>query len=387
MQMKRSWWIGLAALVLLGAWWALSRRQPVAVEIGIVGTGPLRITVDETGNTRARDHLDVSAVVTGRFVPSGVKVGDSVSGASLIGTLYPAPLDATAQAQARAHLGALEAAERQAAAHLKVAQGAAEDARRTLGRTERLAATGSVSEQDLERARLASDAAASDVDAARQLQREASFELASGRSLVASFSDGAGSAIRVLAHRGGRILRLYEEHERVVAAGTPLVQVGDPAELELVIPVLSEEAPRIHRGAEVRFTASTARDTLLGRVTLVEPAAFTKISALGVEEQRVNIIASVPARSGLGDQYRVEARITVWESGAVLRVPTAALVREGDAWAVFVVREGRARRAAVSIGERGTEMAEVRGGLESGTPVILYPADRIADGTRVRAGR
>lgn len=386
--MRMKWWLaGSAALALGGAWFVFGRTRPLEVEVATVGTGPLRITVDELGTTRARDHLDVSAVVSGRFVPSGVRVGDSVSGTTLIGMLYPAPLDRTAQAQARAHVGALEAAVRQAAAQIKVAEGAAADAARSLGRTERLAASGSVSEQDLERARLAAEATASDVEAARQRRREAEFELASARTLVASFSDGASSAIRVLAHRSGRILRLYEEHERVVPAGAPLVQVGDPQDLELVIPVLSEEATRIRRGADVLFTAGRTRDTLIGRVTLVEPQAFTKLSALGVEEQRVNMIASVPPSSGLGDQYRVDARITVWEARSLLRVPTAALVRDGAAWSVFRVVDGRARRTAVTIGERGTEMAEVRGGLEPAAEVILYPADRVADGTRVRPER
>jgi HlyD family secretion protein len=372
-------------VALAGAAAVIASRRPMEVDVAAVRTGALRVTVDEAGTTRVRRHTDVSSPITGRFVPSGLRVGDSVGAGSVVGLVHPAPLDRAAQDQARARLGAVEAAQRQAETRVQVARGASDDAARTLSRLERVAQAGGVSAQELERVRTAAEAAASDLEAARQRERESAFEFQSARSVVASFEAGARDAIRVVASRSGRVLHLYEEHERVVTAGTPLVQVADPGDLELVIPVLSGDATRVKPGAEVRFTAGAQGDTLVGRVMLVEPSAFTKVSALGVEEQRVNVVASVPRAAGrLGDQYRVDARITVWESSGVTLVPPGALVRDGNAWSVFAVERGRARRKTVQLGERGTDAVEVREGLKPGEQVVVYPGDRVADGASVR---
>jgi HlyD family secretion protein len=183
----------------------------------------------------------------------------------------------------------------------------------------------------------------------------------------------------------GSVLRVLEESERIVAAGTPLLEIGNPEDLEIVVDVLSTDAVRIHPGTEARIEEWGGAGALRARVRLVEPSAFTKISALGVEEQRVNVIADLlePA-PGLGDGFRVEARIRVWQAADVLLVPASALFRAGESWAVFVVEDGVARRREIELGERGGTSAEIRANLAEGETVVLHPSDRLRDGARVK---
>jgi HlyD family secretion protein len=206
---------------------------------------------------------------------------------------------------------------------------------------------------------------------------------------VPGASDGgcAGSAcFHVLSPINGRVLRVLEESQRIVPAGLPLLVVGDPSRLEIVVDVLSTDAVRIRPGATLFVEDWGGEQALEARVRRVEPSGFTKTSALGVEEQRVNVIADLlePA-PGLGDGYRVEARIVVWEADNVLRVPASALFRQGQRWSVFVLDAGRARLRAVDVGERGTLQVQVLGGLSEGERVVVHPSDRVADGVRVEA--
>ncbi len=213
----------------------------------------------------------------------------------------------------------------------------------------------------------------------------ARFDASAARSVV-SLLNGQARAITIAAPVEGQILHLYEEHQRVVPPGTILADVGDPRDLEVVVPLLTADAMRVTVGADVRMMLATGTDTLRGRVTRIEPAAFTKVSALGVDEQRVNIVVSAPTRAAhLGDRYRVEAAVTVWESARVLRVPTAALVRDADQWSVFVIQSGRAVRRVVRIGERNDEFAQLLSGLTDADRVVLYPGDQITPGVRVVA--
>jgi HlyD family secretion protein len=180
-------------------------------------------------------------------------------------------------------------------------------------------------------------------------------------------------------------LRVPERSERVVAAGTPLLEIGDPAALEIVVDVLSPDAVRIRPGARMLLERWGGGSPLTARVRRVEPSGFRKVSTLGVEEQRVNVIGDLEAApEGLGDGFRVEARIVVFESPDVVRVPASALFRRGEDFAVFVVERGSARRRAVDVGERGSGLAEIRAGLVPGERVIVHPSDRIEDGVRVR---
>lgn len=375
----------LVVLVVLAVIW--SRTRPIEVETATVGEGVLRVTVNEEGTTRVRDHADISAPVNGRWVPRAVRPGDKVSSGGTLGAVYPAPMDEATKAQVRAQLGAALAAERDAVAQQGAAEAAFNEATRTLQRLEALYEAGGVALQDVERARTAHEQHRAAHNAAVQRLAATRYEVTSARAAVAA-ANGNLQPVTVKSPLAGTVLRLFEEHERVVMAGTPLLEVGDPNDLEVVIPVLSGDAARIKEGAAVAVALGQQTDTIRGTVKRVEPAAFTRISSLGVEEQRVNVIATIPSTAfHVGDQFRIQARITVWESNNALRVPTAALMRLGNDWFVFVVDGARARRRMVTVGERTADFAEVREGLAAGDQVVVYPGDIVSDGTRVKAAQ
>jgi HlyD family secretion protein len=226
--------------------------------------------------------------------------------------------------------------------------------------------------------------------------KEEAFALSSLRQAEAELAESSSPSVgtnstclarEIKAPSSGRVLRVYEENARVVAAGTPLVEIGNPAELEVVIEVLSRDGAAIPADAKVEFDQWGGTEPLLGRVRLVEPAAFTKVSALGVEEQRVNVIADLltppEQRANVGDSFRVEAKIIIWEDRDALKVPAGALFRHGDDWAVFTLSDARARLRSVKVGRSSGTETQVLSGLEPGNPVILYPSSRVHDGQRV----
>lgn len=385
MTMSRRWWYAAAIGVVALGWFAMGRRRAIDVDVGVVSVGPLRTSIGESGTTRVRGHADVSAPVAGRWVPSALRAGDPVRAGTKLGTLFPAPLDATTRAQAEARLGAAEAAQREAETRVTSARTALDDAARSLARIERVAEAGGVSPQDLERARDAVTERRSEFEGAQLRARAARYERDVARAVVVP---GDRQGMPIASPVNGTLLRLFEEHERVVAPGSPLAEVGDPADLEVIVPLLTTDASRVRVGATVILSFGAAGDTVRGLVTRIEPSAFTKLSALGVEEQRVNLVVTAPATDmHVGDQYRVNAKVTVWEAARVLRVPVGALVRDGANWLVYVVANGRAARRSVSIGERSEELAEVRSGVSDGESVVLYPHETIRDGVRVRVMR
>lgn len=363
----------------------------VAVETATVDEGPLTVAVHEVGTTRVRAHADVNAPVAGRWVPGPLRVGDAVANGARLGVLHPVPLDASARQQAEARLGAAEAALREMETRVTAARSTLDESERDRQRAETLGAAGGLSAQTVERARAAAVEARSALDGALARVRSAAYEREQARAVLAP---ARGGGLPITAPFGGVLLRLYEEHERVVPVGMPLAEVGDAHDLEVVVPVLTSDALRIAEGAEVRvifgeadgLRAESTADTLRGQVRLVEPTAFTKISALGVEEQRVNVVVAVPAtHQQVGDGWRVETLLTVWSSPQVLRVPTSALVRDGTQWFTWVVQRGRAARRMLQLGQVSDRLAEVRGGLARGDVVVLFPGDAVADGVRVRA--
>lgn len=392
--MRRTWsWKRAASVLALAAGGALLyyalRPEPVAVQLGAVRRGPLRVTIEEDGETRVRERYVLTAPVAGRLVRLQCEEGDPVEAGAVVARLYPLPLDPRSQEEAAAHLRAVEAARRAAEARLGQARTALDKARRDLARDEQLAAEGLISHQDLERSRVTERTAALERDAARHGLQAAEYEVRTARAALLgaeAVGDGAGRSVAIRAPVAGKVLRVYQECERSVAVGAPILEVGDPSELEIVLDVLTEDAARIPAGAPMLVAAGA--DTFAARVRLVEPSAFTKVSALGVDEQRVNVIGDFLEPAGsLGDRYRVEGRIAVWEAEDVLKVPTSALFRQGEGWAVFTLANGRARARAVSIGHRGAFEAEVLGGLEEGDAVVLYPSDRLNDGSRVKVSR
>ncbi|MEP0548179.1 MAG: HlyD family efflux transporter periplasmic adaptor subunit [Rhodothermales bacterium] len=402
---KRTRWIliGVAAAVVLLVLSLTASDGGIEVEAVRVERGPLSVAVVEEGRTRVRDRYVVAAPVTGRLARIAVDEGDPVAEGDLIARLYPTPTDSRTLGVARAQAAAAEARRREAIARLDEAQARAEQLEREAARTAALVADSILSNQEGEQAALAVATARQQVRAAEATRRAAEADLAAARAALTGASpQDEGLAVPVYAPSAGRVLRVLEENERVVPAGTPLVEIGDvgggyveegsggsstaTGGLEVVVDVLSEDAVRIAPGAPIRIEEWGGDGTLEGRVRLVEPDAFTEVSALGVEEQRVNVIADLfdPPPS-LGAGYRVEAHIVTWQGEGVLTVPTSALFQREGTWAVFAVEDGEAALRTVRVGHRSAEAAEIVEGLAEGDAVILFPSDQIEDGVRVRS--
>lgn len=364
----------LLVLVLLGL-----RPAPTPVETARAVVGPLRATVSEEGKTRIRQRYVVSAPVSGQLRRIPFKPGAEVqAGATVVAVIDPlpaSPLDERNRALA-------EARRDTARLQLDKSRAAHELARNELKRIRQMFDAGTVSPQELDAAQLRETAAARDVVAAEGALRAAEAELA-----VA----GPGSAaapVEVKADATGRVLRVFQESERAVAPGTPLLEIGDPADLEVVVEMLSRDGAAIAAGAPVVLEQWGGPAPLEGRVRLVEPAAFTKISALGVEEQRVYVVADITSPRdqwrSLGDNFRVEARVVTWESASVLKVPVSGVFRQGADWAAYVVRGGQAELVPVQVGRSSGTEVQVTAGLKEGDEVILYPGGRIKPGQRVK---
>jgi len=370
----------LLALIIAGLW-----PQPVSVEMATASVGALRATVDEEGKTRIKQRYFVSAPVTGqlRRIPwkagAEVRAGETVI--AVIDPLSPSLLDARSRAQAEARrTTAVAQLERARAAHVFAAS--------ELKRVKMLSDEKTVSVQELEGAQWRETSSSRELAAAESALRQAEAELAEFSVAGTGNEVAATAPVEVKAPASGRVLRVFEESSRVVSGGTPLVELGDPADLEVVIDVLSRDGAVILPGTRVELEQWGGGEPLLAKVRLVEPAAFTKVSALGVEEQRVNVIADLVTPAGqrfnLGDSFRVEARIVVWETADALKVPAGALFRRGAQWAVFVVSGKRARLQPVKVGRASASETQVLDGLKNGDAVILYPGDRVRDGARVK---
>ena len=354
--------------------------------------------MDEEGKTRVRERFVVAAPVAGRLDRITLDEGDPVKPGTVLAHLHPAPLDPRSRAEARARLEAAEAARREAAATVRKARAGLEQAARNEDRARRLAEAGTLSKQAREDAELERTTRAQELEAALFAERAADFQAqAAGATLMEAGEEPEGTqalvnvcgesirgCLEMRCPVSGRVLRVYEESQRVVPAGTPLLEVGDPAAIEIVVDLLSTDAVKVRPGDAVIVEHWGGEGALRARVRRIEPSGFTKISALGVEEQRVNVIADFVDPPGpLGDGYRLEARIVVWEGKATLKIPSSALFRRGDQWNAFVVESGRARRREVEVGHFAAREAEIRSGLSPGETVILHPGDRIDEGVRV----
>ena len=387
---KRTRWIliGAAALLLLIVAVISMSSLGLEVETIRIGRDTLRVAVTEEGRTRVLERYVVAAPVSGRLTRIPLKEGDDVRSGMLVAQIFPTPESPRNVGVVRAQIIGAEAQRRASAARVVDAEVQAEQAAREEQRYRSLLQDSVVSRQEYEQFQLASNSARQRVAAARSSLRAAEADVAAHRAaLVGSNPQSAtGPAVQVYAPNTGRVLRLLEESERVILAGTPLVEIGDAEGLEIVIDVLSEDAVQINPSAPVLIEAWGGEETLHGEVRLVEPAAFTEVSALGVEEQRVNVIVDLfDAPPNLGAGYRVEAKIVTWVAADALTVPTNALFQENGTWTVFVVESGRAARRTVRIGSRSAESAEVLDGLEEGDKVILFPSDLVDDGVKVNA--
>jgi HlyD family secretion protein len=333
----------------------------------------------------------VSAPVAGRVARIELHEGDRVERDQVVTEIWSLPLSAREREEQLSRISGAEAVERQAAQRVRHAQADYEQAQRERVRVEQLAKSGFASQQQREQAAVLATTSANELEAARFQVRAAEAEAAAARAALLAIDASPraeGAPVKVRAPSAGKVLRIPERSERVVAAGTPLLTLGDPAALEIVIDVLSNEAVKVAPGMPVLLTGWGGAQALRAQVRLVEPFGFTKVSALGVEEQRVNVIADFVDPPGpLGDGYRVDAKIVLWSSEDVLRVPSSAAFRQGEGWSVFVVDAGRARRRTVSIGQRGALEVEVADGLAPGEVVIRQPPNDVDDGCGAVAPR
>jgi HlyD family secretion protein len=383
---RRVLW-GIGIVVVLGGVGWMMRPEPIVVETALVVRGNLRVTVDGDARARVRSRYVVTAPIAGRLERIALMEGDSVRRGDAVGRMMPAPLDPQAELQARARVSGAEALQREAEAHVRQARLAAEQAERDAARARTLEKAGAIAPVQREQAELAASARQDDVAAAEQRARAAAADVeGSHAALIAADRVAAGDVVvAIRAPASGRVLRILERSERVVAPGTPIIELGDPSSMEVVMDVLSGDALRIARGDAVSFDGALGENGLRGRVRRVEPAATTRISALGVEEQRVDVIIDLlTSAASLGDGYRVDASIQIWQGSNVLTVPSSALFRDGDAWAAFVVRDQRVTKQIVQLGQRADAAAEVVGGLAEGDVVVLFPSDQLRDGVRVR---
>lgn len=377
----------LIALIVAGLW-----PRPVAVEVAAVSRGPLVVTVDEEGMTRVRNRYVVSAPVAGQMRRIDWKAGAVVqAGRTVLAVLESAGADfldtrsaALAEARVRAAGAAREAAQAQRDRALAAARMYAAE----FTRVRQLRDQKVLSPQEYDTAQMKAETAAQDARAAEFALKVAEFELEQARAVLARGQPGGGGEPLVITSPvNGRILRVLQESARVVGAGLPLVEVGDPTDLEVRIEVLSRDGVAIQPGARVLLEQWGGSEPLVARVRLVEPSAFTKISALGVEEQRVYVIADfvepVDRRPTLGDSYRVEARIVVWERPDALRAPAGALFQQGGGWKSFLVEGGRARLRAVKAGRGNGVETEILDGIDEGVQLVMYPGDKVTDGARV----
>lgn len=374
--------VGAAALVLF-----LLRPSPINVEAGKVTLGLLRVTVDEDGETRAHDRFVVAAPVGGRLLRVELEEGDNVSENAVVAKLEPLPLNQQQREEVLARIEAAEATKRQADARLAHAQEDHEQSRRDLARAEVLAKQSVLSTQMLEQARNAETTSREELEAAKFSVVAAASEVKVARAGLVGM-DASNTVRKIISLRSpvaGRVLRVIEKSERVVLAGAPVLILGDPSRIEVVTDVLTTDAVNVKAGAPVYLERWGGDHPLLAKVRLIEPAGFTKISALGVEEKRVNVIADfVDSPDGLADGYRVEARVVTWEGQNVLKIPGSAAFRERDAWRVFAIEQGSAYRKIVEIGHRNQTEVEVLKGLKEGEVVILHPSNQLKDGVRVR---
>lgn len=382
----------LAAIV--GAFVYALLPKPVLVDTTTIGKGPMTVTVDEEGETRIQEIYVVSAPIGGKVLRSPLDVGDmAIKGETLAAVIQPeAPsfLDYRKRRELEAAVSAAEASIIFTESEIRRAKSELEFARSEFERTKSLAARGTVSQRTLEQARMDVEVRESGLAQAqanlelRKRERDSAKARLIGPDIL---DDSEGGSVRVMAPESGRVLKMHKESEQVVQSGEPLLEIGDPQDLEIVVDLLSTDAVKVKAGAPATIDDWGGPGILNAKVRRVDPAGFTKVSALGIEEQRVNTILDItdpPEKwTQLGHDFRVFVRITVWHSDDALTVPLSALFRQNNKWAVFKVADGTAALTPVSIGQLNNERAEVVEGLAPGDRVILHPSDRVVSGAAV----
>jgi HlyD family secretion protein len=384
--------LALAALALLGAViWAFL-PQPVAVEVAEVAPRSIDVAVEEEGQARIREVFTISATTGGRLQRIDLHAGDPVVAketvVAVISPAAPALLDARARAVAEATMAAAQSAVELAEAQVTQAEAALEFMTTEADRTRALYERSASSRRLLDTAILEQKTAQATLESARANLAVRRRELESAAAVLGA-ADGTRAdacCVELVAPVSGRVLRVLTESEQVVLPGTPLLEIGNPSNLEVVADLLSRDAVRVSEGSTAVITG-WGGPPLSAHVARIEPSARTKVSALGIDEQRVEVVLNLLGDpkdwQGLGHGFRVIARINLWRGDGVLSIPVGALFRDGSDWATYVVRDGRARLQTISLGERNDELAQVLSGVQAGDTVILHPSDRISDGIAV----
>lgn len=381
--------LALAAFIVTGL-----LPKPVGVEVARITRGPLTVAVLEEGKTRIRHRYIVSSPVPGYLRRVPVRAGDPiVAGETVLAVIEAAPanfLDPRARAQANAKVRTAEAAKMQSGEQLQVATSELGLARKDLDRASKLRAKGAIAVQEFDTVSNRVEMLENKKGSSEFALKVAEFELEQAKAALlqtSSAPDEGGEPITVRAPVSGFVLVVNEESARTVTAGLPIMEVGDPTDLEAEIELLSSDAVNVKPGADVSIEQWGGDELLPGKVTVVEPGGFLKVSALGVEEQRVKVRISftdLPA-GRLGDRYRVEARIVTWQGDDILQIPTGALFRRGNDWMTFVVQGSKARLTKVEVAHTNGIDAEILSGVTEGQRVILHPPDTVRDDASVTA--
>ena len=385
-------WSLLGLLVAAGLFVAF-RPQPVQVDLLVAERGPLIVTVDEEGETRVKDVFVLSAPLAGLALRIELEPGDLIVADETVVTqiepIDPAFLDVRSEAEAEAAVETALAARGLAAAEVEKARAELDFAQSELDRARALIRSETISERALDTAERAFRTEKAALDTAHAALRMRDWELEQARRRLISPSETvrdfeACQCVDITAPVDGRVLRVIQESEAVVEGGDPLIEIGDPRDLEVVVDLLSEDAVKVRAGQRVLLENWGGPEALEGVVERVEPYGFTKVSALGIEEQRVNVVIAFAGEpegwARLGHGFRVEARVVLWEGEEVLRVPLTALFRDGQDWALFVVQDGRAARRQVTLGQRNGLEAQILEGLTEGEQVVLHPSDQVTEG-------
>lgn len=382
------WLAGLAVVTALALGF---RKQPLPVETATATRSAMDVSVLEEGKTRIRNRYVISPPLAGTLRRTSLRAGDRVeANSTVVAVMDPSPselLSPRNQSQAESRVQSASAALQQREVEVARTAAAAELADRERARTESLAGSGAISEKERDAADLTATIRGREWKAAEFSRDIARYELAQAEAVLQNGSSGS-KPVEVKAPVSGVVLNVFEENTRAVAPGTPLLEVGDPSEIEAEIELLSTDAAGVQPGAPVLVERWGGAAPLQARVRLVEPAAFTKTSALGVEEQRVRVLADftspLPASPKLGDRYRIEGRVRIWHTDSALQVPTGALFRRGSVWNCFTLEGGTVGLRELQVGHQNGSTAEILSGLAEGESVILHPPDAVREGLRVR---
>lgn len=385
--------IGSIILLILIAIFFSVRTPPIEVDTAEVVEAPLLVTINDEGETRVRDMFVVAAPINGRLLRVDLEAGDQVvAGQTVVARMMPAQPDfqnPRSEAEIRAHVRALQANVRSSAARISQAQAERALAAANFERTDAIFKRGFATKTAHDAARAARDSSVAQVTEALQALETAQFDLkAAQASLMGpSFSNSRGNALDITSPESGSILRVTQESETLLTAGSTIMELGDPVDIEIVTDLLSSDAVKIKPGSDVLIDNWGGDRPLKGKVQRIEPFGFTKISALGVEEQRVNVVIDFvdpqTARARLGHGYRVIVRLVEWSGDNIVQVPISALFRDRGIWSVFIMRDDKARLVPVKVGRMNDERAQILEGLETGASVILHPSEKIEDGTSV----